>query len=169
MRPPAHEPGVLAVETRLRDLLSKGSPSQEWLEVAQMTERAYAIERGRMVRRVSLTTPAVYHPRQSPCPEAATSTSGSDKPRPGRLLRSLEEFYPAELKRQGVEGTVVLSVRVDSTGCAKEVTVQGSSGSDELDAAALHWVDSANFLPAEKDGKPVAGESPVAVNFELRE
>jgi protein TonB len=79
----------------------------------------------------------------------------------------LEEFYPHNLRVQGVEGLVVLSLKVNSSGCVTQAAVAGSSGSDEFDAAALKWVETASFLPAEKDGKPVDGTGPIAVAFKL--
>jgi protein TonB len=113
------------------------------------------------------STVVTYQPRKSSCPAPAIRTSGTDKPRPGALPRSLEEFYPENLRAQRVEGMVVLSLKVDSSGCVMQVAVVGSSGSDEFDEAALKWVETASFLPAERDGKPVDGTGPIAVAFKL--
>jgi serine protease Do len=166
-----HEPAVLAAESSFNELVGRGeAPTTEWSERSSALDKAYVSERARLARKVAADQTAVtgYRARQSDCPEPAIKTSGTDKPRPGPLTRSLEEFYPPTLKRLGVQGLVVLSIKVNSSGCATEAAVVGSSGADELDEAALKWVDSASFLPAEKEGKPVEGTAPLTVDFKLR-
>jgi TonB family protein len=165
-----HDAVVLAAESSLSALLSKGGPpTADWIGQSQALGNAYVDERARMARRLASenTTVSGYRQRKSLCPAAVLRTSGTDKPVPGAVGRSLEEFYPVILRRLGVEGLVVLSVKVNSYGCAVETAVAESSGSDELDEAALRWVETASFLPAEKDGKAVDGTGQVAVNFRL--
>ena len=165
-----HDAAVRAAESSLNDLIGKGGPpTADWATYARALNKAYIDERNRMAREAASdpTTAGAYHQRKSTCPEPAVRTSGTAKPRPGALTHSLEEFYPETLKVQGVEGLVVLSVKVNSSGCVTEAAVAGSSGSDELDEAALRWLDTATFLPAERDGKAVDGTGPVAVAFKL--
>jgi serine protease Do len=163
-----HEPAVLAAESGLSDLMSKESPSSDWVQRARVLDDAYVAERRRIARKIASAGSAEYHQRKSACPAPVVNTSGTEKPRPGPVSHSLEEFYPPRLKRQGVQGLVVLSVRVNASGCPTEAAVVASSGSDELDAAALQWVDTAAFLPAERDGKPIEAAGPVAIDFKLQ-
>lgn len=161
---------ALAAESSLNALISKGGlPTADWAGDTRALDKAYVDERSRLARKVALdsSTVTTYRRRKSTCPGPVHGTSGKQKPRPLSSSHSLEEFYPQILKEQGVEGLVVLSVKVNSFGCVMEAAVVGSSGSDEFDEAALKWVETASFLPAEKDGKPVDGVGPVAVDFKL--
>jgi len=167
-----HEAAVLSAESSLNELFTKGEgPTKDWGTRARELENAYTQERTRIERKVAADTTHVpdYHPRQSACPEPASGTSGKDKPGLRPVTRSLEEFYPRDLRRLGVEGFVILSVKVDSSGCATAVAVAGSSGYDGFDEAALKWIDTASFLPAEKDGKAIEAVTPLAVAFKLNE
>jgi TonB family protein len=166
----AHSADVLAAESSLNALIAKGgAPTAEWAAQSKALNQAYVDERKHLtVKAASDTSSAkTYVKRTTVCPEAMVRTSGTDKPRPGPLSHSLEEFYPPELKSQGVEGLVVLSVKVNSTGCVLEAAVAGSSGADQFDQAALKWVETASFLPAEKGGKPIEAATSIAVAFKL--
>jgi TonB family protein len=167
-----HDAAVLAAESSLNALVSSGgAPSADWVTRSRALSKAYVDERSRVARKAALdkSRAITYHKRKSSCPAPAAGTSGTDKPRPGPVSHSLAEFYPVELRRLEIEGLVVLSLKVNSSGCATEAAVIGSSGSDEFDEAALKWVETASFLPAEKDGKPVDGTTPLAMAFKLDE
>ena len=66
--------------------------------------------------------------------------------------------YPPELYEQGVEGTVILRLFVDSTGAviADSTRIKEPSGHAALDSAALAAVPSLRFAPALRDGIPVS-------------
>lgn len=66
--------------------------------------------------------------------------------------------YPPDLYEQGVEGTVVLRLFVDSTGTviADSTRIEEPSGHAALDSAALAAVPSLRFAPALRDGVPVS-------------
>jgi TonB family protein len=66
--------------------------------------------------------------------------------------------YPAELYRQGIEGTVTLRLFVNDKGgvVAESTTVAESSGYAEFDSAAVAGVPRMRFAPAQRDGRPVA-------------
>jgi protein TonB len=110
-----------------------------------------------------------WQPRLSPCPPPATETSGSASPKFGVLSRSPDEFYPPESRRRSLAGAVLLSVRVSATGCAEGFSLAGSSGDDSLDGAALQFAEAMEFLPAEREGKPVEGVYVFKVSFQLQE
>jgi TonB family protein len=165
-----HEAAVLSAESNLTALFNKGGPpTADWVLQSQALSRAYIDERARMARSLGshVTGVVSYRPRKSACPAPAEHTSGNAKPRPGPVAGSLAEFYPVTFRRLAIEGLVVLSITVNSSGCGVEAAVVGSSGADELDEAALSWFETASFLPAEKDGKAVDGSFEMAVNFKL--
>lgn len=66
--------------------------------------------------------------------------------------------YPPDLYEQGVEGTVVLRLFVDSTGTviADSTRIREPSGHAALDSAALAAVPLLRFAPALRDGVPVS-------------
>lgn len=163
-----HEESVLAAESSLNAVLASGPPDETWAQRAKELADAYASERRQITRALKSDAAATYHPRQSPCPAAAQRTSGKETPVIGPIEHSLDEFYPPALARKSIEGLVVLSVRVSAAGCVTEAAVTGSSGSDEFDTAALRWVETASYLPAERAGVAVGSKANVAVDFRLR-
>jgi protein TonB len=87
--------------------------------------------------------------------------------RPPRLREVTQPPYPEAARRQGVEGTVILLVKVLADGRAGEVKVKGSSGSAFLDDAALTAARGWKFVPAMRGPVPVEAWVEVPVKFEL--
>ena len=75
--------------------------------------------------------------------------------------------YPAELYRQGIEGTVTLKLFVDDKGgvVPESTHVAESSGYAEFDSAAVAGVPRMRFAPAQRDGRPVAVAFTQPVHF----
>ena len=67
---------------------------------------------------------------------------------PDELTRALEREYPARLKDRGVGGTTTVHIFIDEEGIVRNQLVSKSSGSRELDNAALKVVRVARFSPA---------------------
>ncbi len=75
--------------------------------------------------------------------------------------------YPAVAQNNGIEGTVVLRVRIDEQGGAT-VTHVIESVSEDCDAAAVAAVESLGaFTPARLRGRAFARNIRVAVDFKL--
>jgi TonB family protein len=166
--PPAtlHDSAVMAAEASLLAALNSAAPDDTWSSQARELNAAYIKERERMVRQVQL--PAVFRDRVSPCPAAAERTSGKSTPAIARMNRSLEDFWPAESRRLGEEGTVMLRVRIAATGCALSAAIVGSSGSDMLDDAVMRFVETIDFQPAEIDGKAIETTVTQPIVFKLK-
>jgi TonB family protein len=66
--------------------------------------------------------------------------------------------YPPTLAAQGIEGTVLLRLMVDTNGTIMRdsTRVAESSGYPALDSAAMQAVPSLRYAPAERDGAKVA-------------
>ncbi|OWW20830.1 hypothetical protein AYR66_16490 [Noviherbaspirillum denitrificans] len=75
--------------------------------------------------------------------------------------------YPAQAQRLGLEGKVVLKVRVLASGKAASVELQTSSGRKMLDEAALAAVQGWTFAPARRGQTPIDGWATVPVEFKL--
>lgn len=71
------------------------------------------------------------------------------------VKRALELEYPADLKDEGIGGTTVLYLFVNTDGTVSETIVKTSSGHPSLDWAAVQAAKSARFLPASDEGIPV--------------
>lgn len=75
--------------------------------------------------------------------------------------------YPPQALRRREEGTVTLRVYVDANGDPETVELQRSSGSRNLDQAAIRAVRTWKFRPGMQDGRPVGGWVVVPIQFRL--
>lgn len=92
--------------------------------------------------------------RSAPTPETAAAKE-NDVP---VAINSESPFqYPADLYDQGVEGEVRLRLYVDDMGRVhpESTKVASSSGTPELDSAAVRGAALLRFAPAHKDGQPI--------------
>jgi TonB family protein len=66
--------------------------------------------------------------------------------------------YPPALAAQGIEGTVLLRLMVDTSGSIvrDSTRIAESSGYPALDSAAMQAAPSLRYAPAERDGAKVA-------------
>ncbi|HHW4678422.1 MAG TPA: energy transducer TonB [Xylella sp.] len=121
------------------------------------------------------TTPAnmpANMPAQMPTaagPAAAqTATTTSIKqptPLPGQMP---PPEYPADAAARGEHGTVMVRVLVDAEGAPSGVEIAKSSGSRELDNAALQTVRGWRFKPARNSNdQPVPGSIEIPFEFNL--
>ena len=95
--------------------------------------------------------------------EASTETGASGVPDEGLqspvAVNPTPPFaYPADIYREGIEGTVVLRLFIDETGQIVPDSTQIAEGSGyaPLDSAALAGVSELEYVPAQRDGRPVA-------------
>ncbi len=93
----------------------------------------------------------------------ATRPAVSRDARP--LASNAEPRYPAAMLRAGVGGSVVVLAEVDAQGHPVNVRLVERSGERELDRAALSAVRQWRFEPAMRNGKPVAAQVRVPVDF----
>ncbi len=165
-----HDPATLEAERRLFDAFDQREPGPDWSTLALALSRAYVDERHAAAARLSNRPSAInYHARESECPARVAHGYGGSRPEVADRSRSLADFYPAELRRGGTEGDVVLSIRVNASGCATHSGIAVSSGIPDLDHAALQWYESASFLPAEQNGRTIDTATLLDVKFRLDE
>ena len=81
--------------------------------------------------------------------------------------RTADPGYPLELMRQNVHGTVILSAVINADGSVGEVRVLNSID-DRLDEYASNALSRWRFLPALKNGNPVALQAVVMIPFRPR-
>jgi len=75
--------------------------------------------------------------------------------------------YPAKAARDGESGTTMLALLVGADGRVSSARVQHSSGSRELDRAALQALSLCKFKPATSNGVPEAGWAQLAYVWTL--
>jgi periplasmic protein TonB len=101
-------------------------------------------------------------PAPPPPPERVSAPFG----RAGYLNNPAPD-YPAAAARQGWQGTVVLRVRVLSTGRVDTVEVQHSSGHRLLDEEAMTTVRGWLFTPSKRGPTAIDGWATVPIEFKL--
>jgi TonB family protein len=90
---------------------------------------------------------------------------GADLERPVLLQGEEPIEYPLELWDEGVEGELLLRVRVSAEGQVDSVEVSESSGSPALDSAAVRGARELRFEPGRKGGRLVPMWATLPVHF----
>lgn len=106
--------------------------------------------------------PVSQPPPPPPEPEVVTAPFG----RAG-YLNNPPPQYPNLAARNGWQGTVLLKVRVLSTGRVDEVEVQKSSGFKLLDEEAKATVRTWQFTPSKRGSTAIDGWATVPIEFKL--
>lgn len=83
----------------------------------------------------------------------------------GQILTKVDPTYPAEAKQQGIAGSVVLHARIGIDGSVEQL--DAISGLEALPTAALAAVKQWTYRPYLLNGKPVAVDTTITVNFTL--
>jgi len=95
-------------------------------------------------------------PKADAVPRVVSDVAYVDPPRP---------LYPAESRRSGEQGLVVLRVLIDEAGHVAKIEVQRSSGFTRLDEAARKAVERAQFRPYIENGVPRQALALVPIEF----
>lgn len=83
-------------------------------------------------------------------------------------IRRITPVYPEKCKKEGIEGTVVLEIKIDEYGNVMDVQVLKSVHPD-LDKAAMEAIKKWKYKPVIKDDKPAPVVFAVTINFWLRD
>ena len=84
-------------------------------------------------------------------------------------IRAIAVAYPSSARRLGQEGLVKVQAEIDNDGIVTDGRVSVSSGFGSLDDAALDAVRKARFMPAMKNGRPVASKIIIPIRFHLKQ
>ncbi len=84
-------------------------------------------------------------------------------------LRNPPPHYPLAARLNGEQGTVLLKVLVTQQGLPGSVTVEKTSGSPLLDAAAVQTVRQWRFVPARRGEQAVDASVVVPIRFRLED
>ena len=100
--------------------------------------------------------------------QAASSSLVVFEGKPRFRIPPTPAVYPPRSIELGQQGEVMVRVRLEPDGSAAEIMVWRSSSFPLLDRAALSAVRGWHFLPALRDGRPVAAWVEIPVRFHLR-
>lgn len=82
-------------------------------------------------------------------------------------LHNPKPAYPANSRRLGEQGKVIVRVLIGADGAAQQAEIRQSSGFERLDQAALSTVQRWRYVPGKRGGIPEAMWFSVPVNFVL--
>jgi TonB family protein len=88
--------------------------------------------------------------------------------RAATVTRKSEPRYPSDARRDGVEGTAVVRIHLNTAGKVTDVEIVTSTGDPRLDAAAIADVKAKwRFTPKYEDDTPVESTIKVRLEFKL--
>jgi TonB family protein len=93
--------------------------------------------------------------------------AGEDGVTTPSVTYKVQPSYTAEAKEARIQGTVTLSLVVNSQGHADDIKVTQSLDT-QLDANAVAAVSQWLFAPGTKDGQPVDVAVTIVINFKLK-
>ena len=161
------DPALLVIESRMSGALDQGQFGIAANEARVMQEElAAAMTRAADRIRSSLRSAPEFRPRRTRCVPGGPA----DPQRIAAavdLTENIEAYYPADAKRRGEQGTLILRVRVDEQGCGAQVAVLVKSGFESIDTAALRWFETAKFSPGSRAGRPILSDLVFKIRFHL--
>ena len=110
---------------------------------------------------IALADPTPGPPAPSASPHIELPSSDAD------YLHNPKPAYPANSRRLGEQGKVIVRVLIGSDGTAQKAEVRQSSGFERLDLAALATVQRWRYVPGKRGGVPETMWFSVPVNFVL--
>ncbi|WP_431265341.1 energy transducer TonB [Roseateles chitinivorans] len=117
---------------------------------------------------VSATATALPPPPAPPEPATAEAPAQLSADHRACSAQQTARHYPAMLRDRGIQGQVVLRVKVDADGHAAEVVVSGGSGWRLLDEAARRVAESCPFIPARRGDQRLVSWVEYPVRFALQ-
>lgn len=141
-------------------LEARGIPAQP---DAQGPRRMSAVQ-----KYLAAHTNCVRAPQRSASRRPATAVS-PPRPRPGPGWPVVSAYYPAAAQRLGVEGEAAVRVCIGPHGHVTSTSISRSSGSPQLDRAALEYAHatSGHWRPARAGGRRVSSCTLLTVRFSM--
>ncbi len=102
----------------------------------------------------------------APAREGSSGPGGTTIAMP-RYFDNKRPVYPLAARRNGYEGTIILTVQVLSSGTVGELRVKKSSGYEILDQSAREAVRKWRFEPGRRMGQPVTTWVEIPIRFVL--
>ena len=84
-------------------------------------------------------------------------------------LKNPKPVYPSAARRRGMQGLVLLSIRVNKKGFVENVNIEKTSGFRVLDQSAVNSVTKWQFVPAKKENEFISSVVEVPIRFQLND
>lgn len=106
--------------------------------------------------------------RSTPCPAPAKPAAGSTR---AKVVKQGDPFkhFPPSAQYNEVTGSVRVRLSWDAVGCVTSAGVLRSSGSEELDMAAVAVAFETEMIPSEQEAMTNGGAAVLPVTFSIRE
>ena len=152
---------VPEVEVPAMDSLSWSEESFEpWEEVKKPEVKKKPVKRTVVAKK---STPRPKTPAARPTPKPTTV-----KPVQARVVKRSTPSYPSKARRSGVEGRVVVTVTISTSGSVSSARISQSSRDSSLDSAALRAAKKYRFSPAKNSrGQVVTTQVSLPFSFKL--
>ena len=137
---------------------SQGAPSVP----AKMPRAENAVPVGGLIVRQN---GKVIYKVEPASPPGTGASFGPAQSAANRIVHQVEPEYPAQAKAEGIQGPVVLDVRIGSDGRVESVEV--ASGSPLLAEAAVSAIKQWVYAPLWVNGKPVERQTRITIRFTL--
>lgn len=98
---------------------------------------------------------------------SAASNGAEDTQLPQPVATNVAPTYPEEARAAGVQGKVILRLRIGVDGRVESLRILTSSGVQSLDDSALAAVKQWRFEPARRLGRPTAMDVKTTVSFQI--
>ena len=125
---------------------------------------------------VRLSLPIVFKLKSGGADHSVTSATpvGSKdwdhSPRPENWKAISENIiYPEEAKNAGISGTLTMQFTIDEKGNLIQPKIVNGPDHPALKKAAIHALKSTDWVPAEKDGKPITAIMEMSIGFGTEE
>ncbi|MBT3228721.1 MAG: TonB family protein [Candidatus Marinimicrobia bacterium] len=145
------------------------------VNAAMATEWIPAQQEGSPVG-VRISIPIVFKLKEGGSDHSVSSATATGKrdwdvsPRPENWKAIGENIiYPEQAKQDGVTGTLTMQFTIDERGTLLSPIVRSGPDHAALKAAAIVALKSTKWLPAEKDGQPIAATMEMGIGFGTEE
>jgi len=123
----------------------------------------------------TVAEPSLFPPRPAQPATEAPATPGANSGNAGQMHTAVFADangcalpdYPAAAVRRGDAGTTTLALLVGADGRVSSARIEHSSGSRDLDRAAVNALSLCKFKPATNNGVPEAGWAKLAYAWKL--
>jgi protein TonB len=110
----------------------------------------------------------IYADAEQKQPTVVTPPLEPDRAPVSNLSTHTVPPYPPVARRLGAEGKVTFRLTVTAEGRVNQADIVTSSGNDDLDQAAQHWIVAHwTYRPALRNGVPAISHALAAVTFSL--
>lgn len=132
-------------------------------------------KRTRIVKKIKTKTPKSYPAKKNKTSvekqnkektKATTFIKADSRP---YKLKNPKPLYPSAARRRGMQGIVLLSIKVNKKGFVESINIEKTSGFRILDQSAVKSVSEWQFVPAKKENQFVSSVVELPVRFYLND